>query len=140
MTQYLIEQYGERLASTAVEVQVNGTSGVYYMPDDSILRKCKVVGLILPDNADDNAVSPTSMRTLVSNSVIRASFLTLKDVNDEVIHKHPLVDFLTTSQAGDIRLLCLNGFNPQKSFIELPVSALVTVGESYLLHFLYIPK
>ncbi len=140
MTEYLIEKYRRQPASTMVEVKVNGASGVYHMPDDAILRDCRIVGIILPDNADDNAVSPTTQRPLVSNSVIRASFLTLKDVNDEVIHKHPLGDFLTTTQAGDIRVLDLNGFNPQKSFIELPVAALVTDGESYLLHFLYVPK
>lgn len=137
MTQYLIEKYGCNLSSTSVEVKIDGTSGVYYLPDDSILRNCQILGLIIPDNEDDSAYSPEAMRPLVSNEVIRSSYITLKSVNDEVIHKHPLVDFLTALQAGDVRLLDLKGFNPQKSFIELPASALRVVGESYLLQFLY---
>ena len=138
MTQYLIEQYGDKLASTSVEVEIKNNSGVYFLPDDSILRNCKIVGLTLPDNADDSVVTPESMRALVSNEVIRASFITLKDVNDEVIHKHPLIDFLTAVQAGDVRLLNFKGFNPQKSFIELPAAALRDTNESYLLQFLYV--
>jgi hypothetical protein len=104
------------------------------------LRDCLIVGMILPDNADDSAQAPESMRPLVSAEVIRTSFLTLKNVNDEVIHKHPLIDFLTTAQAGDIRLLCFKGFNPQKSFIEISTAALRTVGESFVLQFLYVAK
>lgn len=139
MNQYLIEKYGDKLQSTSVEVKVDSTTnGVYYLPDDSILRNCTIVGLIVPDNQDDSAYSPAGMRPLVSNEAVRSSYLTLKDVNDDVISEHPLNDFLSANQAGDIRLLSLNGFNPQKSYIELPATALRTSGESFLLQFLYV--
>ena len=134
MTPFLIEKFGDKLASTAIEVQVTSTNGTYFLPDDAILRNCRVVGLIVSDNQDDSALSPTTLRPLVSNEVVRSSFLTLKSMNDEVIHKHPLNDFLTANQAGDIRLLDFNGFNPQKSFIELSACPLKNVGESFLLH------
>lgn len=144
MTPFLIEKYGSQIASASVEVQVTNTSGMYFLPDTSILRDCKIIGLIIPDNTADSAVAPQSMRNLVSDAILQTSFITLKDVNNEVYEKHPLSDFQTASQAGDIRLLQLNGFNPQKSFIEIPSTTLAAQAnsgnESFLLQFLYISK
>lgn len=144
MTQYLVEKYGKDLASVSIEVKVTDNKGVYMLPDSSILRNCTAVGMILPDNSDNTAVAPVSQRNLVSNEILRTSFITLKDVNNEVYEKHPLSDFLTAIQAGDVRLLLLKGFNPQKSFIEISSPSLAaqaaTGDESFVLTFLHLNK
>lgn len=136
MDQTIIRRAGENWGTTNIEVQINGTGGTYSLPDDSILREKRILGMFVPDNVDDSADSPTG-RPLVSNAAIRSSYITLKQNNDEVIMDHPLSDFLL--QAGDrtIRQLNMCSMNPQKSEITVSDTSLITSGESIILQFIY---
>lgn len=138
MTTELIEQYGDRLRSHSVEVPIpTASNGKFMLPDDSILRNEKIVALFVPDNQDDSAKSPLG-NTLVSNAAVRSGFLNLKFENEEVYSDHPLSDLLSSSSDRSIRRLEMAGLNPSKSWVVFGNTALISDGESLLLHFIYV--
>lgn len=136
MTQYLVEKYGADIGTTLIEVEVDTLKSSYNLPDDAILREKTVLALLVPDNADDNAKSPRG-RNLVSNAAIRNAYLTLKILNDDKLDLHPLSDLLVTESQKQIRLLKTCELNPQKSFITVGDTTLLTAGESFLLLVVY---
>lgn len=137
MTPELIQQYGDKVATTSIEVQIGSTSGTYPLPDDSILRDKVVVGLFVMSNGSGTAKSPMN-RALASEAAVNSSYLTLKFVNDDVISSHPLSDFRPSKEDRSIRRIKICGFNPSKSFIKVADPALIAAGQSIVLQFIYL--
>jgi len=137
MNEYIVNRYGEKWGTTNLEVEIVGTGGTYNLPDDSILRNKRVLGMFVLSNSDNSANSPSG-RPLISDIAVRSTYITLKVNNDEVIHEHPLSDFLQNA-AGDrtIRMLNLCNLNSQKSSVLVSNTALISDGESIVLQFIY---
>jgi len=137
MNQFLVQKYGERLATTAIEVQVNSTSGTYLLPDDVNLRTKRVVGMFIADNAADNASAPSG-RPLVSNAAIKTAYLKLKQNNDEILQSFALGALLQEQGHRDVALFDFCSMNPQKSEILVSNTSLITAGESFLLQIIFV--
>lgn len=136
MTQYLVDKYGQDIGTTLIEVEVDTVKSSYNLPDDAILREKTVLGLLVPDNTDDNAKSPRS-RDLVSNAAVRSSYLTLKVLNDDKMDLHPMSDLLVTESQKDLRVMKTCELNPQKCTITVGNTTLLTAGESFLILVVY---
>lgn len=136
MTPELVQKYGDKVATTSVEVLISGTGGVYALPDDSILRTKTILGIMVMPNEDGSAKSPIN-RTLVSDEAVNSSYITMKFVNDDVINLHPLSDFRVDKNDKAIRRLEICGLNPSKSYIKVGDTSLISDGESIMLQFVY---
>src|SRR5690606_41909482 len=121
---------------TGVEVQIANTGGNYYLPDNTIVRNKRIVGMFIPDNTGDTAYSPSG-RPLASNAAILSSYITLKAYNDDILSEHPCSELLITTADKSILLVELCNVNPQKSTILIGnAAALVTAGESIMIQFI----
>jgi len=136
MTEFIVSKYGEKWGTQSIEVYISSTNGTYKFQDDSIIRGKRVLGMFVLNNEDDTAVAPSG-RPLASDEAIRSSYITLKMNNDEVIFEHPLSDFLESNGDRSIRMLNMCNLNPSKSEIKVGDPTLVSVGESFLLQFIY---
>lgn len=136
MTPFLVSKYGDRIGTTSVEVQIDGSGGVFKLPDDAILRNKKILGLFVQMNPDDNVNAPSG-RPLASDAAVRSTYITLKQNNDEVVFEHPLSDFGQTTGDREIRILGMCDINPQKSEINITNASLVSDGESIVIQFIY---
>lgn len=136
MTEFIVSKYGENWGTQSIEVYVNGTGGTYKFQDDSIIRGKRILGMFVPNNEDDSAVSPSG-RPLASDEAVRSSYITLKMNNDEVIHEHPMSDFLNSNGDKNLRMLNMCNLNPSKSEIKVGDTSLISTGESFLLQFIY---
>jgi len=137
MNQFLFQKYGEKLATTSIEVPINTVTNSYSLPDDVNLRNKRVVGMFVSDNVNDNVSSPTA-RPLVSNAAIKASYLTLKQNNDEVLSEFALGALLQESGHREIAMFDFCSMNPQKSEIYVSNTALITSGESFVIQIIFI--
>jgi hypothetical protein len=132
--------------STDVEVIVLDTTGRYQLPDSNILRGKTIVGVSCRVQAEvgGNATVFTPLgRTVVSQTVINAAYLTLQADELRFIENLPLADCVIAPE--DRRYTPLDnirGFNPTKSLIYVanpgtPAGKLV-VGQAFVLQFFYI--
>lgn len=133
--------YGNRLRTHLVEVQLNDTSGKYFLPDDSLIREKKIVGMFTRKNPGD-VYSPDTQRPAIGDVALRSAFITLKDANKEVILNHPLADFAITDEDRSHRPLILDSITPSKSYIIIANPTVpggkIAAGQSILLHILYV--
>lgn len=132
--------------STSIEIVLNSTTGKYYLPDSDILRGKNIVGVICQVQTQvggaDTVFTPAG-RTVVNQTVINDSTLTLESDSIRVLDEHPLNHFVINN-TGDRKYTAidgLRGFNPTKSYILIgnpgaPAAKLVS-GQAFLLHFLY---
>lgn len=130
--------YGNNVQSISLEVQITATGGKYFLPDDATLRNKEIIGAFVPDNADGSAYSPLG-RPLATNAAVRSSWLTLKEVSDDILSAHPLSDLLITSSDKTIRQVNFCGLNPQSSYILVGNTSLLTAGQSFVIVILYKP-
>lgn len=137
MSPDIVEIYGDKVATTTLEIKVDNTSGRYPFPDDAILRDKKILDFFVMGNPTDDAVSPTG-RPLVSPAVLRSSYLTLKIINDDQIDNFPLVQRVVNADDRSLSRFEACPLTPSKSFIQMGTNALATTGESYLLTFIYL--
>lgn len=137
MTPELVKQYGDRVATTSVEVQIIGTGGTYSLPDDSILRDKTILGFLVMPNESGSAKSPLG-RPLASEAAVNSSYINLKFVNDDVISMHPLSDFRPNKEDRSFRQWAICGLNPSKSSIKVADPALIADGQSIMLQFIYL--
>lgn len=137
MNQFLVEKYGERLATTSIEVQIGTVTPTYALPDDVNLRDKRVVGLFIADNSADNVNSPSG-RPLVSNAGVRASYLTLKKDNSDVLEQFPMASLLQEQGHRDVALFNFCSMNPTKSEVFVGNTALISAGESFVIQIIYI--
>lgn len=138
MTQELIAKYGTNVCSHSIEIRINNTSGRYPLPDDSILRDKKIVGVFTVDNPSSDRKAPASGNNIITNAALRNSYLTLVDVNKELIETHPLSDLAITQYDRSHRAVSLDKLTPDKSYITVADTTTIAAGQSFLLHFIYL--
>lgn len=146
--QNLYEKYGNQVRIHPVEVQVNGTSGKYFFPDDSILRNETIIGMaVLPPTFDlENTAyltlnSPETDRPLVGLDGFYNAYVNLLDNNEFVINQHPLSYYAINPGDKEVQQIYTTSFTPSKSYISVsaPTTAgRLTAGQSFLLHFFYL--
>lgn len=137
MDSFLTKQYGEKVATHQVEVNVKDLSGKYYFPDDAILREKTVLGVSVMDNASDDALSPMGS-VIASNVAMRSTYLSLVNINNHIVSRHPLPDMMVTPQDKTWLLEKLHRFNPSKSYVECGNTGALTAGEVIVFQFAYI--
>lgn len=145
-----LEQYAQRWGvvprCTDIEVLVSDTNGRYKLPDSNILRGKTIVGFSCRVQeqiaAADTVFTPLG-RTVVDQTVINSSYLTLKSDEQRFVENFPLADaVVTTSDRRFTPLDNVRGFNSTESEIQVgnpstPAGKL-TAGEAFLLTFYYV--
>lgn len=137
MNRYLSEKYGDKVATHQVKVDVVDTSGKYYLPDDAILREKTVLGVAVMDNTNSDVKSPDGA-THITNAAMRSSYLSLVDINNHIVSRHPLPDLTVTPQDKNWMVQNLRRFNPSKSYVECGNTGALNAGEVILLQFAYL--
>ena len=138
MTQEMIAKYGSDVCSHSVEIRINNTSGRYPLPDDSILRDKKIIGVFTASNPSSDRKAPASGNNIITDAALRNSYLTLVDVNKELVETHPLVDLAITQYDRSHRAVSLKSLTPDKSYILVADTTTISVNQSFLLHFIYL--
>ena len=138
MTDEMLSKYGDNVCSHAIEIKINNTIGRYPLPDDSILREKKLVGIFTIGNPNSDRKAPASGNDIVSDAALRNSYLTLVDVNKQLVADHPLTDITITEYDRQHRKIAISNLTPDKSYIQVADTALINAGESFLLHFIYL--
>lgn len=138
MTDELLAKYGDNVCSHAIEVKINNTTGRYPLPDDSILREKKLLGVFTVGNPNSDRKAPASGNDIVSDAAIRNSYLTLVDVNKQMVADHPLTDITITQYDRSHRKIAITSLTPDKSYIQVADTTTIAAGESFLLHFIYL--
>ncbi len=142
MLQPIIEKYGDQVRTHVVDIKIENLSGKYNFPDDAILREKVIVGVFTSDNPNDNAYAPETDRPIISDNGLNSAYVTLVCENTEIISHHPLRQLAITSEDRQIMEVMLSKLTPTRSFITVanPTTPAdkITVGESILLHFVYL--
>lgn len=145
LTNYL-QRFGVVPRVTDVEVVVTDTSGRYQLPDSDILRGKTIVGIrcsVQEQIGGADTVFTPLARTVVSQTVINASYLTLQADSLRFVENMALRDIVPTVYDRQFTPLDnIRGFNPTKSTVNVgnpavPAGKLVT-GTAFLLHFYYL--
>lgn len=131
----LLEEYGSRLREHTVEVQINNQSGRYVLPDDEILRNKTVIGMYFWEGSD---LYPPSGRPFADKNTQENSFITLMAGNVVLWDNTPYASFGIGDNDKSIRYFYLDDFTPSKSFILIDPAATITVGQSYVMTFIYL--
>jgi len=141
-----LQRFGVVPRVTDVEVVVIDTGGRYQLPDNHILQGKIIVGIRCSVQEQvggvDTVFTPLA-RTVVSQTVINDSYLTLQSDNLRFVENLALRDVVPTIYDRQFTPLDnIRGFNPTKSQISVgnpavPAGKLV-VGTAFLLHFYYL--
>lgn len=135
----LSSKYGDQLMCTDIEIKLDSQSGRYQLPNSDILRRKKIVGMFLRYNSAGNKRTPLTNRPLAGDLVINNSYLSLQSDNNDFLENFPLEMAAITAQDRSIIYMEVRGFNPTKSYVEIPNPGTnVTQGESILIHFFYV--
>lgn len=137
MTADIVAMHGDKVATVTLEVKINDLTGNYYLPDDAILREKKILDFFALGNPEDDAKSPDG-RDLVSNAALRSSYLTLKVNNDAQLDAYPLIQRVVNPDDRGLSRFEACPLTPSKSFIEVGDPALISVGQSFILVFIYL--
>jgi hypothetical protein len=132
-----MSKYGNRLAQHTIEVPITDLSGQYALPDDTIMRSCHIVGIYATANDSDDKKAPSG-RVLIGPVAMRNSYLSIKCNNLIVWKDTPLAYLTLTTADRSVGAIDIQGITPNQSFVRIADTAGVTVGESVLLHILYI--
>lgn len=138
MTDELLAKYGDNVCSHPIEVKILNTSGRYPLPDDSILREKKIVGVFTIGNPNTDRKAPGSGNNIITDAALRNSYMTLLDSNKELIAVHPLYDIAITGTDRQHRKIRISNLTPDRSYIEVADTSLISVNQSFLLHFIYL--
>lgn len=134
----IYQDYDGNVGVETLEVEINNTTGIYSLPDNSLLRSHRVLGVFVADNASDDRYSPSSGRQLVTQAALRNASLTLKCNNVTVLDNVPLMHCATTLNDHRVHPLKSSNLTPDQSSVRFgnPGTVLST-GRSLLLHFYY---
>ncbi|MEO0627851.1 MAG: hypothetical protein AAFY91_12735 [Bacteroidota bacterium] len=141
MTQFLVEQYVDKIATHTIEVPVTA-SGRCPLPVDEILRNKRIVSVSVMDNPNDDAVSPSGA-VVVSPQTLRTSYFDLKQLNDATLASHPVTDLVRRETDSALRIVNICSFNPSKSTINIGFTAttsaaVIQVGRVFVITFTYV--
>lgn len=138
MTDELIAKYGDNVCSHAVEVRLASAVNKHYLPDDSILRNKKILGVFTYNNPNADRKAPASGNNIITDAALRNCYLTLADANKLLISDHPLSDIAITGNDRQHRKIQLNVLTPDKSYLFFADTAVIAANQSVLLHFIYL--
>ena len=123
---------GTPIKQAGIEVNLVNSNGKYTFPNDNFLNGKTVVGMWIPDNANDDGYA-SSGAALVPNPCINASQLTIRKDSDAKTLNVQLKYFQENAGDRSVRRLFIPGFNPGTTFIEIQDTTTFTVGESIVL-------
>ena len=132
-----MQKYGTRLLQQTIEIRIGDTSGSYALPDDTILRDCRVVGLYATENPSDDRKAPSG-RPLIGPGAMRNAYISLKCDNIIQWNNVPLQSITMTGSDRTLGAIDTKGLTPNQSTIVIADTSTITAGESILLHFFYI--
>lgn len=115
-----------------IEVNLANTNGKYTFPNDNFLNGKTIVGMWIPDNDNGDGFAPSGAE-LVPNACIRASQLTIRKDSDSKVLDVQLKYFLESDGDRTVRPLCIRGFNPGTTFIDIQDTSTFTVDQSIVL-------
>lgn len=123
-----------------VEVDVNATPGqgvkLPFPQNLGELQRATIIGIEVYSESDINK-SPTG-KTPVSLSGCKSAVLNVYNNTNEHIRQQPLIGLMPTQQGGIIREFVPFKWNVNKSNIQLFASTDVTLGESFIINFIYL--
>lgn len=131
-----MSKYGARLAQHTVEIPITDLSGVYNLPDDTIIRDCHVLGVYVTANPDDDKHAPGG-QTLISSKAMEQAYLTLKCNNLIVWNNVPFLYLQLHPTDRSIGAIDITGFTPNQSFVRIADTTQITVGQRIIIHFLF---
>jgi hypothetical protein len=137
MTDEMISQYGD-VCSHAIEIKITGTLGRYFFPDDAILRGKKIIGVFTFGNPSSDRKAPASGNNIITDAALRNSHVSLFDANKQLIADHPLFDLAISQYDRSHRRISIANLTPDKSYIQVADTSLISSGQSFLLHFIYL--
>ena len=125
--------------ATDIEVELNDQSGRYTLPNSDILRQKEIIAIFTRMRGTNTIKTAIGENTLADDGCIRNAYLTLVSDSKRFLENYPVEDLAVKDGDRAHRYISVRGFNPTKSVIEVadPASN-VTVGESILLHFIYL--
>lgn len=138
MTDELIAKYGDNVCTHTIEVKINSTYGKYPLPDDSILRDKKIVGVFTVANPSSNRKAPASGNNIITDAALLNSYISLFDANKQMIADHPLYDLAISASDRSHRKIAISQLTPDKSYILVSDTSLISANQSFLLHFIYL--
>lgn len=120
--------------STSIEIPITALVGQYTFPNNNFLNGKRIVAMWIPDNTDTNVIAPSG-NAVVANDAIFGANLTIRKDSDAVVLQVPLSFYLESWNGGDrsVRPLDIDGFNPGTTFINVPDTSTISIGESFLL-------
>ena len=135
----LYKMYGDKIQSTDIEVVLDNQTGRYALPNSDILRQKEIVAVFTRMRGGNIVRTPINENVLADDDTVRNAYLTLVSDSKRFLENHPLEDLATAASDRSHRYISIRGFTPTKSVVEVADPATnVTVGESILLHFVYL--
>lgn len=124
----------QRPKLAGIEIPITAVTGKYTFPNNNFLNGKTILAMWVPDNTSGDVIAPSG-NTCVSNATILASNITIRKDSDAVVLDVPLVYFQESWEGGDrrVRPLHIEGFNPGTTFINLPDTSSLTVGQSFII-------
>lgn len=132
----IYKKYPGKVRHLALDINVQAQKSL--LPDDSILRDNRIVGLFITPNEAGTIRSGITQRVLVDEPTQNNSYLTLKCLNDSVLQDIPLSLFRVNDNDTEVFPLDLKQLTPSQSYIYIANSALVDTAESFYLNFFYV--
>lgn len=126
------------LNSATYEVEVgNRLDAQWRIPDDAILRGKTIVGIAIRGQDSGNTRKTVSGKTLVSNTALGVSFITLKQDAKAIIADSPMQAFVTDLKEGQPTPVRIPQFSPSTSYIRCSDFNQLTNGQAYEITFYY---
>lgn len=125
------------------EVVIGNTSATKFaLPDDSILRGKKIVGVAIRNQSTLDGVTRVSPSgaTLVSNNALAACFITLKQDSTAIIDDVPAEYFVPDYREGEFVPVQIDRFSPSTSFIRFAATGRVSLNQVVEMTFYYLDE
>lgn len=126
------------LNTATYEVEVgNRLDNRWKLPDDAILRGKTIVGIGIRGQDSGNTRKTITGKTLVSNTGLGVSFITLKQDAKAIIADTPCNTFVMDLKEGQLTPVRIPQFSPSTSYIECSDFNQLTNGQAYEIIFAY---
>lgn len=132
----LILEYGDAVREQYIEVII-GSSRKVLLPDNSILRNKRILGVYVQDNISDDKQTPTG-NNMPPQSQLGNTYLTLLRGSDVIWESKPLTDLMPSLNDGNKQIFNQSEFDPSKSYIYISGSAAISSGDAIAIYFVYV--
>lgn len=129
----------QRPKLAGIEIPITAITGKYNFPNNNFLNGKTILSMWIPDNTSGDVVAPSG-NACVSNTAIVVANITIRKDSDAVVLDVPLVYFQESWDGGDrrVRPLFIEGFNPGTTFINMPDTSPLTLGQSFIIMVEYV--